>query len=310
MEPNVASNFGAPKGGAPNPEKVGPQRVGPRRVGPRRVGGPKSRAFFFLLPAPIFVLFLSFSGGLLVEFCLCLKRRDPQMCTFGVTCVWVQLFLGVFNLLLGVFNIWACSTFLGVFNIFGRVQHFWACSTFFWACSTFLPPPPNPSSPGPPLRPGPPTISLFFSPLPPHFSFFLPSLLSSHTHPHMAKCGQIGLAKCGQIRTAKSILAKCGRDPRGQMLSCWPEGTSLACGHSESLLKHVRQTDFVQHRPRAVGESLWGSDWSLLSRATGNGGGNCSHARHHGQPNVRCLHQENSGIRHRCDDQNPLLCGH
>ena len=34
--------------------------------------------FFFPLPPPIFVLFLSFSGGLLVEFWWCLKRRDLQ----------------------------------------------------------------------------------------------------------------------------------------------------------------------------------------------------------------------------------------
>ena len=37
----------------------------------RRVGGPKFRAF-------------SLSGGLLVDFWWCLKRRRAQMCTFGV----------------------------------------------------------------------------------------------------------------------------------------------------------------------------------------------------------------------------------
>ena len=80
---------GAPKGGGPNPEKVGAQKEGwvPRGWGPRRVGGakggePKILRFFSPLPAP-FLLFLSLSGCLLVEF-RCLKRRSPQMCTFGV----------------------------------------------------------------------------------------------------------------------------------------------------------------------------------------------------------------------------------
>ena len=73
---------GAPKGGAPIPEKWGPRRVGPRRVGPR-VWGAKNSAFFFSSPATI-SLFFCLSGCLLVEFWWCLKRRDPQMCTFGV----------------------------------------------------------------------------------------------------------------------------------------------------------------------------------------------------------------------------------
>ena len=64
-----------PEGWGPNPEKVGATRVGPRRVGPRRVGGPKFRVFFFFpCPAAKFVFF-SLSGGLLVEFWWCLKRR-------------------------------------------------------------------------------------------------------------------------------------------------------------------------------------------------------------------------------------------
>ena len=67
------------KGGRPNPEKVGPRRV----VGARRVGGPKFRAFFFPVP-PQNSFFSSLSGGLLVEFWWCLKRRGAQMCTFGV----------------------------------------------------------------------------------------------------------------------------------------------------------------------------------------------------------------------------------
>ena len=47
-------------------------------------GGPKISRFFPLSRTPIFALFcLSLSGCLLVDF-WCLKRRDPQMCTFGV----------------------------------------------------------------------------------------------------------------------------------------------------------------------------------------------------------------------------------
>ena len=69
----VAPKGVAPKGVAP---KGGPnlEKVGPRRVGARRVGGPKFRAFF---PSPATIsLILSFSGGLLVEFWWCLKRRS------------------------------------------------------------------------------------------------------------------------------------------------------------------------------------------------------------------------------------------
>ena len=41
--------------------------------------------FLFFFPFPITVsLFLGLSGCLLVEFWCCLKRRSPQMCTFGV----------------------------------------------------------------------------------------------------------------------------------------------------------------------------------------------------------------------------------
>ena len=80
------------KGGRGEPRKMGPRRVGPRRVGPRRVGcrrvgprkvgGAKISRFFFPLP-PQFSFFPSL-GGLLVEFWWCLKRRGPEMCTFGV----------------------------------------------------------------------------------------------------------------------------------------------------------------------------------------------------------------------------------
>ena len=47
------------------------------------MGGPKFRAFFSFLP-PQFFFLLSLSWGLFVEFCWCLKRRGPEMCTFGV----------------------------------------------------------------------------------------------------------------------------------------------------------------------------------------------------------------------------------
>ena len=76
----------------------GARRVGARRVGPREGWGPEGWGFeqqqqrrvgaqnfalFFPCPAAKFVLF-SLSGGLLVEFWWCLKRRGAQMCTFGV----------------------------------------------------------------------------------------------------------------------------------------------------------------------------------------------------------------------------------
>ena len=55
---------------------------GPKGVGPELWEGPKFRAFFPL--PPLFSLFFLSLGVLLVEFWWCLKRRDPQMCTFGV----------------------------------------------------------------------------------------------------------------------------------------------------------------------------------------------------------------------------------
>ena len=79
---------GAPKGGGPDrwrPRRVEAQtskKCGPEGRGPRTVG-PKFRAFFPLLP-PQFSFFLLSLGGLPVEFWWCLKRRGPQMCTFGV----------------------------------------------------------------------------------------------------------------------------------------------------------------------------------------------------------------------------------
>ena len=45
--------------------------------------GPKISRFFFPPPATV-SLFLCLFGCLLVEFWWCLKRRGPEMCTFGV----------------------------------------------------------------------------------------------------------------------------------------------------------------------------------------------------------------------------------
>ena len=86
---------GAPKGEGPQrvgaqrvgAQRVGAQRVGAQRVGAQRVGaqrvGAQNFALFFPLPPQLFILF-SLSFGLFVEFWWCLKRRDPQVCTFGV----------------------------------------------------------------------------------------------------------------------------------------------------------------------------------------------------------------------------------
>ena len=75
----------APKGGRPKPRKVGPPKGGHPRVGaPPKGGGPKISRFFFPSP-PKKSFFSSFSWGsfrgILVGF---LKRRGPEMCTFGV----------------------------------------------------------------------------------------------------------------------------------------------------------------------------------------------------------------------------------
>ena len=46
----------------------------------------QNSAFFFPLSPPFSLVLSSLSwGGLLVEFWWCLKRRDPQMCTFGLS---------------------------------------------------------------------------------------------------------------------------------------------------------------------------------------------------------------------------------
>ena len=81
---------GAPKGGAP---KGGAQKGGAQKRGAPKGGGPegwsperwgpKISRFFFPVP-PQNSFFFALSGGLLVEFWLCLKRRGPEMCTFGV----------------------------------------------------------------------------------------------------------------------------------------------------------------------------------------------------------------------------------
>ena len=77
--------MGARRGGG-EPRKSGARRVGARRGGPR-VGaegwGAQNFALFLLSPTGNFIL-SSLSGGFLVEFWWCLKRRDAQMCAFGV----------------------------------------------------------------------------------------------------------------------------------------------------------------------------------------------------------------------------------
>ena len=95
------SNFGQSNCGQSNFGQSNPiwdlvcVMVGPRRVGPKPTfsGGPKNLRFFFFLSRPhlrFFFFSLSLSKGLLVEFWWCLKRRDPQMCTFGVLGLWCE----------------------------------------------------------------------------------------------------------------------------------------------------------------------------------------------------------------------------
>ena len=83
---------GALRGGGPNSEKVGPEGWGARRVGGPKGGGPEGWglkgggpkiSLFFFSPTGKFIL-SSLSGGFLVVFWWCLKRRDAQMCAFGV----------------------------------------------------------------------------------------------------------------------------------------------------------------------------------------------------------------------------------
>ena len=65
-----------PKGGGPEGWRQ------PRKSGAPKGGGPKFRAFFPLPPQ--FSFFSPSLGGPSVEFWWCLKRRDREMCTFGV----------------------------------------------------------------------------------------------------------------------------------------------------------------------------------------------------------------------------------
>ena len=68
----------------------GAQRVGPKprkNRAPKGGTGPKISLFSFPSPAPIFALFVSLwvsSRGIFLVF---LKRRSPEMCTFGVQVV-------------------------------------------------------------------------------------------------------------------------------------------------------------------------------------------------------------------------------
>ena len=81
---NGGSKGGAPKGGGPNLEKVGPRGWAPKGGAPKggapKAGGPKILRFFSVSRS----LFLPSLGGRFVEVWWCLKRWDPQMCTYGV----------------------------------------------------------------------------------------------------------------------------------------------------------------------------------------------------------------------------------
>ena len=78
MGPSTAS--GALKGEGP-PQKGGTQT---KKMRAPKGGTPKGPKFhvFFPLQLPL-SLFLSLTGGLLVEFGGVFEGRDPQMCTFG-----------------------------------------------------------------------------------------------------------------------------------------------------------------------------------------------------------------------------------
>ena len=73
--------------GARTQKKWGPKGGGPEGWGARRVEpegwGAQNFALFLLSPTGNFIR-CSLSGGFLVEFWWCLKRRDAQMCAFGV----------------------------------------------------------------------------------------------------------------------------------------------------------------------------------------------------------------------------------
>ena len=83
-------NLCGPEGWA-KPRKSGAQKGGSREgCGPEGWGpegwdeSAPNFALFFPSPATMFALFVLSLGVLLVEFWWCLKRRGPQMCTFGV----------------------------------------------------------------------------------------------------------------------------------------------------------------------------------------------------------------------------------
>ena len=62
----------------PDSPSAGHPSAGPPSAGPPKI------SLFFPSPATIFILSSSL-GGRFVEFWWCLKRRDPQMCTFGLS---------------------------------------------------------------------------------------------------------------------------------------------------------------------------------------------------------------------------------
>ena len=66
-------------GPSPRPPSPGPS-AGPPSPEPPSTRPPKISPFF---SSPT-IFFLPYLAGLLVEFWWCLKRQDPQMCTFGV----------------------------------------------------------------------------------------------------------------------------------------------------------------------------------------------------------------------------------
>ena len=80
LHPSGTPHFGDPTFRAPH--LSGHQPSGTLRGTPPP-DSPKFR-LFFPLPLP-FSLFFCLSGGLIVEFWWCLKRRDTQMFTFGIS---------------------------------------------------------------------------------------------------------------------------------------------------------------------------------------------------------------------------------
>ena len=76
------SKGGAPKGWKPQPRKSGPAGWGPEGWGLEGWGGPNISRYFPSSAAIFFLLALSWCP--FVEF-WCLKRRGPEMCTFGVS---------------------------------------------------------------------------------------------------------------------------------------------------------------------------------------------------------------------------------